>query len=270
MAMTAVFMVSADFIDEFQAAEKLFQSGKFKAAVPAFEKLEKEAPKNARDNCLRFLSHSLARTGKYQEAIDAAEKITDPNMRNYSKLFAMYYYGPQRKMISQQFPRDCFETWGDFKCSAYLLRGLAHNISADLEKAGAMAGGDSLTGITAYSKLAEIYSKESNKAKALEAADKALGYNMNGLYYYIKAALIKAKILIENKQYDDAEKLLDSLKMGRFAKAEFGLEQNELYAQIALARNNKKLALEYYEKALSTASHPFYKKRIQKQIDAIK
>ena len=270
MTLTAVFMASADFIDEFRAAEKLFQSGKFKAAVSAFEKLEKESPKNAHDNCLRFLSHSLVRTGKYQEAINTAEKIADPNMRNYSKLFAMYHFGSQRKKISTQFPGDCFETWGDFKCSAYLLRGLAQNNSADLEKAGAMSGGDSNIGIIAYSTLAGIYSKESNKTKAFEAATKALSYNWNGRFYHIKAALIKAKILIENKQYDEAKKLLDSLKMSRFAKRESGREQNELYAQIALAGNNKKLAIEYYEKALSITANPSYKERIQKQIDAIK
>lgn len=245
-----------DFIADYKKAEKLFNSGRNKEAAAQFGALASKAAKDSKDECLFMQAWALGKIRQYDNALKAISLIQAPMMKQCADFFATYYCKSPNELLRKYGKTDFTKFPEEYRHFAFIFRAErtmnTAQANADFQQGLKFAGRDVIRKLQALSGLTRTYASLGKKAEAKQAAAQAIsikGYS--GLYYTICAALVKARIEVDEKNFAAAEKTLNSIKLNNyFAKASQGLDYYELRGDIALSKGQKAEAKKAYETAL--------------------
>ena len=203
---------SADFLDDFRAASRLRQNRKHQAAAEAYEKLGKgQKDANLADLCYLHASESLAAGRKFDAALEAANAIRDPSIREYARMQAFHVCGKIRQ-LRETFKDTDISKWPDqYAYLGYYMRGMATRSDQgirDLELALAGAGSDTLARDAARRYLAEklIQLKKIDQAHAV--LDQLIATGFKESASYMAGVRAKALLLAQEKKFEAADKML--------------------------------------------------------------
>ena len=276
--------VTADFAEDFQKAKACFNEGKYEEAHQAFVKLAAVAPRDhAAAASLSFAAISLGRHGKVDQALKLAQTIATGPMAAYTQM-EILSDNRKRQAIVDGLRDEDIGTWPDtINYKGFFLRGGAYatigNRSAairDFEQCVHLAGSDTMVKLDALTRMADQQRAMEEGAKALDTYRTALGLfgdqpQFKGTWLFPRALLGAAKILIEQKQYDEARELLAgfSIKPERAKRGPWDFLVLEAYGDIHAARGEKEDAVAKYREAVAIDTHRGYVNRVKGKIEAL-
>ncbi len=267
LAVSLVAMAStlmADFPDDFQAARKLFDTGKNKEAQESFEKLAASAPtpKNKAE-CLSYAAKALGRDKtQYDAAIEAAKKIELREISATTQM-AIMQDGRKFKEMLEVFKDEDFSKWPEtYQQQASYMRGRAElgfgqydAAKADLEKAVETSGSDAWSKITALAALNDVYAQTNDYDRLLKTSGQIFAIKQfNSSWAYISPVFICAKAQMGKGKPEDALetlKLLAHLKSGAYR-----CQALVLLGDIYAAQDKKDEAAKNYKEAADMKGQP--------------
>ena len=269
----------ADFIRDFQAANRLFNERRWAEAAEAFGQIAETAPSAHKDKCLAYVARSLAMQKKYDEALGAAGGIKNPQLRAYATMSAMSACGKNKELLLA-FKDENIGAWPEeIDYLGYKMRGTAwYNTGGhaaavcDLEQAAARAGSDPWPKWEALYYLKCAAEQAGDIERARQAADTLLADESTGRggWPYLLCAFWKIHLLIREKQFDTAEKMLAGLNAGRtWGQDEYQLRYHEAVGDLAGARGDKAAAREAYVRAAAVQTHPGYTENVRNKLEAL-
>jgi len=274
----------ADFAEDFQKAKAYFNGRKYEEAHQAFVKLAAAAPRDhAAAASLSFAAISLGRQGKVDQAMELAQTIAIGPMAAYTQMEVLSG-NRKRQAIVDGFTDEDISTWPDtINYKGFFLRGGAYatigNRPAairDFEQCVHLAGSDTMVKLDALIRMADQQRVMEDGAKALDTYRTAFGLfddqpRFKGMWLFPRALLGAAKILIEQKQYDEARELLAgfNIKPEEDKRGPWDFLLLEAYGDIHAARGEKVDALAKYREAVAIDTHRGYINRVKGKIGAL-
>ena len=262
LVSASVMCLAQSNIQEFKAANQLQAKRKYAEAAEVYRQLAGKEKGYRQNYAGLMLATMLTRAKKTQEAMDAAEQISDPTYKAYARLIVLFESRNSREIVKQfadlkadQFPEEyqhrALYMYGN---ACGLLKQYDKAMPA-LEEAVKNAGSDTegkmlaLMDYTTYAQMA------GELDKALAAADQAIQYKtFITSYMYLRPLLIKAEILIQRKKYAEAEETLKQVsKQTAQGTGPWTWRYYMLSGDLALAQNSRDQARECYQKALTAA-----------------
>jgi len=266
----------ADFTQDFKKAERDLDLGKNKEAAVQFEKLAAQAPAGAKDQCRFMQTWAFAKMRQFDNAQKAVAEIKDPEMKQCGDFFAIYYCKPANELIAKYGTSDLGKFPEEYQRYVYIFRGErqtdAKKAVPDFEKGVKLSSGDVIRKLQGLNGLTRSYNAAGRKAEAKATAEQAMavkGYS--GFYHTICAALIKARIEFEEGNIAAAEKTLNAIKLGHFAKLPQGIDYCELRGDIAAKKGNAAEAQKNYQLAIDNKyTGKGQKAKLEKKMNALK
>ena len=264
-----------------QAAQNLFEKKDYPAAQKALEDLVATAPnERARLECLSFAAIALGHQKQYDPALQAAQRIPDAAMADYTRMEIMTVNGKNAELIAAYTNTD-FAAWpADLRYKGYLKRGdayiaLKNNRAAvlDFEQAAGLANAKLDIQIGTLTRVGALYESLHEVDKALDAYRKGVSLAKNsdpwrGYWNYTTEAVVSAvRILVDRKKYEEALAIVAAYPPDRtgIVTAPVAEAHGDVYAGLG----KKEEALSKYREALSTAGKP-RAIGINKKMDALK
>jgi len=284
MVLGLTLDATADFAEDFQEAKAYFNGGKYEEAHQAFVKLAAVAPRDhAAAASLSFAAISLGRQGKVGQAMRLAQTIATGPVAAYTQMEVLSD-NRKRQAIVDGFTDEDIGTWPDaINYKGFFLRGGAYatigNRPAairDFEQCVHLAGSDTMVKLDALIRMADQQRVMEDGSKALHTYRTAFGLfddqpQFRGMWLFPRALLGAAKILIEQKQYDEARELLAQfrVKPEQEKRGPWDFLVLEAYGDIHAARGEKVDALAKYREAVAIDTHRGYVNRVQGKIRAL-
>ncbi len=275
--------VKIDFKWSFkqQAAKSLFDKKDYPAAQKALEYLVATAPnEGAKLECLSLAAIALGCQRQYDPAMQAAQRIPDAALADYTRMEIMTVNGKNEELIAAYASKD-FAAWPeDLRYKGYLKRGdayiaLKNNRAAvrDLEQAAGQVGAKLDIQIWTLTRMGALYESLHEVDKALDAYRKGVSLAKNsdpwrGYWRYSTEAVVSAvRILVDRKKYDEALVIVAAYPPERdgIVTAPVAEAHGDVYA----ALGKKEEALSKYRESLLTAGKP-RAIGINKKMDALK
>jgi len=270
-----------------QAAKSLFDKKDYPAAQKALEDLVATAPnERARLECLSLAAIALGYQKQYDQALQAAQRIPDAAMADYTCMEIMTANGKIEELIAVYANKDLAAWPAYIGYKGYLKRGdayiaLKNNRAAvrDLEQAfeAAGQGGARLEiQIGTINRVGVLYESFHEGDKALDAYRKGLSLYTNpdnpraGWWQYTEAVVSAVRILVERKNYGEALPIIAAYPQSRHVTVNTRVA--EAYGDVYAGLGKKEEALSMYREALTTADREGKDRviGINKKMDALK
>jgi tetratricopeptide (TPR) repeat protein len=274
----SVSVFSANFADDFEAAVKLKNTGKYAEAQAAFIKLSEVAPTpKAGDDALVYATQAADRQKKLDEAFAIAAKIKDAPTSINCRMDLMINNFKSADLV-KEFKDEDISAWpetiaaaGFYKRGcAYLTAGDNVKAAADLEKA-VEKGLNPTDKVNAAYMLGIAYKNNKEDDKALVAFAIVEKYpTQNGGASFMASLINASVILTKQGKFDEALaklNIIDQKQTFDYHKANVIASYGDVYA----AKGDKAQASAKYKEAMAVEKAPkSLVDAIQKKLDGIK
>jgi tetratricopeptide (TPR) repeat protein len=274
----SVPVFAANFADDYEAALKLKNTGKYAEAQAAFVKLSEVAPTpQAGDDALVYAVQAASRLQKFDEANAIAVKIKDAPTSKNCRMELMLDNFKSADLVAE-FKDEDISTWpekiaaaGFYKRGcAYLTAGDNVKAAADLEKA-VEKGLNPTDKVNASYMLGIAYKNNKDDEKALSAFAVVEKYPTQNGGAAFMASLINASIILTKQgKFDDALaklNIIDQKQTFDYHKANVIASYGDVYA----AKGDKAQASAKYKEAMAVEKAPkSLLDAIQKKLDGVK
>lgn len=274
----SVSVFAANFADDFEAALKLKNTGKYAEAQEAFVKLSEVAPTpQAGDDALVYAALAAARLQKFDDANAIAAKIKDAPTAKNCKMELMLDNYKSADLVAE-FKDEDIGAWpekiaaaGFFKRgSAYLTTKNLVKAESDLEKA-VEKGLNPNEKVNAAQLLGIAYMNDNNDEKALAAYAVAEKYpSLNGGASFMGSLINASVILTKQGKFDEALaklNIIDQKQTFDYWKAYVISSYGDVY----LAKGDKAQATAKYKESMAVEKAPkSLLDAIQKKLDGVK
>lgn len=253
--------IMADFIGDFQDAQKLLTQKKNPEAKDAFIKLsENSSDPVIKAKCLAYASTALSNDKKYDEALKLAKSITYKpiSINCQMEIYLANRDDGKLKDCVEAFKGEDIAAWPDnIDYKGFWNRGQARfytsnfeDATKDLALAAQKAGSDTLIKIQALNLLGSTYITLKDEQKALDAYKQAIALNYGkGSWIQIDSVIKASKILTKQAKYDEALKTLEL--NDKVTTGVWGFQYLEAYGDLLKAQGKEKEANEKYDAALA-------------------
>lgn len=270
---------AANFADDFAAALKLKNTGKYAEAQEAFVKLSEVAPTPlAGDDALVYAAQCATRQKKSEEAFAIAAKIKDAPTAKNCKMELMIDNYKSADLVAD-FKDEDIGAWPEkIAASGFYRRGFAYATTgngakavADLEKA-VEKGLTPNDKVNAAQILGNVYMGQiKDNEKALAAYAVAEKYpSLNGAASFLGSIVNSSLILMKQGKFDEALaklNMIDQKQIFDYWKANVIATYGDVY----LAKGDKTQAAAKYKEALAVEKAPkSLVDAIQKKLEGIK
>jgi tetratricopeptide (TPR) repeat protein len=251
----------ADFICDFQEAQKLLTQKKNVEAKEAFAKLSETAPNTLiKSKCLAYAATALSNDKKYDEALELAKTISDKpiSINCQMEIYLADRDNGKLKDCIEAFKGEAIAAWPDsIDYKGFWNRGQARfytknyeDAAKDLNLAAENAGSDTFIKVQALNLLGSTYITLKDEQKALDAYKQAIALNYGkGSWLQIDSVIKAAKILTKQAKYDEALKTLEL--NDKITTGVWGFQNLEAYGDLLKAQGKEKEANEKYDAALA-------------------
>ena len=251
----------ADFITDFQDAQKLMVQKKNVEAQEAFMKISEAAPNTLiKEKCLAYAATALSNEKKYDEALALAKSITDKpiSINCQMEIYLANRDSGKLKDAVEAFKGEDIAAWPDnIDYKGFWNRGQVgfytknyEDAAKDLNLAAENAGSDAMLKLYALNLLGSTWLALKDEQKALDAYKQAAGSNYGkGNWAQIDSAIQAAKILTKQAKYDEALKIFEL--NDKVTTGVWGFKYLEAYGDLLKAQGKEKEANEKYDAALA-------------------
>lgn len=251
----------ADFICDFQDAQKLISQKRNVEAKDAFFKLsETSSDPVIKAKCLAYAATALSNDKKYDEALELAKSITYKpiSINCQMEIYLANRDNGKLKDCSEAFKNEDIASWPDsIDYRGFWNRGQVRfytknyeDAAKDLNLAVENAGSDAMIKLYALNLLGSTWMALSDEQKALDAYKKAAESNYGkGHWAQIDSAIKAAKILTKQAKYDEALKTLQI--NDKVTTGVWGFQNFEAWGDLFKAQGKEKEANEKYDAALA-------------------
>jgi tetratricopeptide (TPR) repeat protein len=261
MVLGATLM--ADFIYDFQEAQKLLGQKKNIEAKEAFMKISEAAPNTLiKAKCLAYAATALSNDKKYDydEALELAKAITDKpiSINCQMEIYLANRDSGKLKDALEAFKGEDIAAWPDnIDYKGFWNRGQIgfytknyEDAAKDLNLAAENAGSDTMLKLHALNLLGSTWMALKDEQKALDAYKQAAASNYGkGHWTQIDSAIQAAKILTKQAKYDEALKIFEL--NDKVTTGVWGFLYLEAYGDLLKAQGKEKEANEKYDAALA-------------------
>ncbi|MEI6421616.1 MAG: tetratricopeptide repeat protein [Lentisphaerota bacterium] len=259
--MVLASSLMADFISDFQDAQKLLSQKKNVEAKEAFVKLSETAPNTLiKSKCLAYAATALSNDKKYDEALELAKTISDKpiSINCQMEIYLADRDSGKLKDCIEAFKGEDIAAWPDsIDYKGFWNRGQARyytknyeDAAKDLNLAAQNAGSDTLIKVQALHLLGSTYITLKDEQKALDAYKQVISLNYDkGSWLQIDSVIKAAKILTKQAKYDEAIKTLEL--NDKISTGVWGFQNFEAWGDIYKAQGKEKEANEKYDAALA-------------------
>ena len=251
----------ADFISDFQEAQKLLDKKKNTEAKEAFIKLSETASSPViKAKCLAYAATALSNDKKFDDALKLAKSIADKPISINCQMeiyFANRANGKLQDSVDA-FKNEDISAWPDsIDYKGFWNRGQTRfytrnyeDAAKDLTLAYKNAGSDTLIKVQSLNLLGSTYITLKDEQKALDAYKQVIALNYGkGSWIQIDSVIQAAKILTKQAKYDEAIKTLEL--NDKITTGVWGFQNLEAWGDIYKAQGKEKEANEKYDAALS-------------------
>ena len=261
IALLLCASLMADFISDFQDAQKLISQKKNIEAKEAFVKLSEAVPNTLiKAKCLAYAATALSNDTKYDEALELAKTIADKpiSINCQMEIYLADRDNGKLKDCVEAFKGEDIAAWPDsIDYKGFWNRGQARfytknyeDAAKDLNLAAENAGSDILIKVQALNFLGSTYITLKDEQKALDAYKQVIALNYGkGSWLQIDSVIKAAKILTKQAKYDDAIKTLEI--NDKITTGVWGFQNFEACGDIYKAQGKEKEANEKYDAALA-------------------
>lgn len=279
-----VLSVMADFAEDFQEAKKLFDQRDYHEAHQSFVKLAVEAPNDhGQGACLSWGAIALGRHEQIDQAIELAKTIKSKPLAAYTQMEILSDNKKHQQLIAA-FNEEDIAAWPDrINYKGFFLRGAAYSVREDRQAAIKdfqqcvdLAGSDLWVKLEALNNVGALY-RDLDNAKAMETYQKAFAIcdsnpNRKGRWLYPHAILAATRILIDQRDYDQALAVLAKFddRPQNKTRGPWEFLVLEAYGDIFVEQGKKDDALAKYQDAVTIDTHQSYVDRVNKKIEVLK
>jgi tetratricopeptide (TPR) repeat protein len=274
MVLGATLM--ADFIGDFQVAQKLLTQKKNVEAKEAFVKLSETASSPVvKSKCLAYAAIALSNDKKYDEALELAKSITYKpiSINCQMEIYLANRDNGKLKDCVDAFKDEDIASWPDnIDYKGFWNRGQARfytrnyeDAAKDLTLASKNAGSDTLIKVQSLNLLGSTYITLKDEQKALDAYKQAIALNYGKhSWIQIDSVIQAARILTKQAKYDEAIKTLEL--NDKITTGVWGFQNFEAWGDIYKAQGKEKEANEKYDAALALDGvHPGWMKNLKEK-----
>ena len=259
--MVLASSLMADFISDFQDAQKLLSQKKNIEAKEAFVKLSEAVPNTLiKAKCLAYAATALSNDKKYDEALELVKTIADKpiSINCQMEIYLADRDNGKLKDCVEAFKGEDIAAWPDsIDYKGFWNRGQARfytknyeDAAKDLNLAAQNAGSDTLIKVQALNLLGSTYITLKDEQKALDAYKQVIALNYGkGSWLQIDSVIKAAKILTKQAKYDEAIKTLEL--NDKISTGVWGFQNFEAWGDIYKAQGKEKEANEKYDAALA-------------------